>query len=126
MTSRTKNYLIYVGVAIGLVVFGFVLLQFILAAYSSAVTWTGFTDYTSPNGDFVRGKTLWDWMELLIIPFFLAGGVFFLNRAERINEREIATDRQHEAALQSYLDRMADLLVKDHLLTTKSEDVRNV
>lgn len=84
-----------------------------------------------------EGKTLWDWMELLIIPAVLAGGVFFLNRSERAVEhqiaedraeleREIATDRQQEAALQSYLDRMADLLLKDKLLTTENEEVRNV
>ena len=26
-------------------------------------------------------KTLWDWMELLVIPFVLAGGAFYLNRS---------------------------------------------
>ena len=56
-------------------------------------------------------KTLWDWMELLIIPLFLAGGAFFLNRSERNNEREIATDRQREAAFQAYLTQMKDLLL---------------
>jgi hypothetical protein len=28
--------------------------------------WTGFSDYTDPTGKFQRGKTLWDWMQLLI------------------------------------------------------------
>jgi uncharacterized protein YjbI with pentapeptide repeats len=65
-------------------------------------------------------------MQLFIIPIFLSIGVFLLSRSERNNEREIATDRQLEAALQTYLDRMADLLLKGELLTTKSEDVRNV
>lgn len=82
-------------------------------------------------------KTLWDWMELLIIPLVLAIGAFFLNRSERTIERktaedraklerEIATDRQQEAALQAYLDRMAELLLKDKLRTTKNKEVRNV
>jgi len=70
-------------------------------------------------------KTLWDWMALLIIPLFLAGGAFFLNLSERKAERRIADerrdedrkladeraeleraiekDRQQEAALQAYL-----------------------
>lgn len=73
-----------------------------------------------------EGKTLWDWMELLIIPAVLAGGAFFLNRSERKTEREIATDRQQEAALQTYLDRMADLLLKDKLRTSKDREVRKV
>lgn len=48
--------------------------------------WTGFTDYyPSPNipEGFQRGKTLWDWMNLLIVPVVLAGGAFFLSRATR-------------------------------------------
>jgi hypothetical protein len=56
-------------------------------------------------------------MQLLIIPFVLASGAFYLNRSERAVERqtaneraelerEIAKDRLQEAALQSYLDRI--------------------
>lgn len=82
-------------------------------------------------------KTLWDWMELLIIPLVLAFGAFWLNRSERDVERqtaenrsklerEIATDRQQEMALQSYLDRMSDLLLEKKLRTAKSDEVRNV
>jgi hypothetical protein len=82
-------------------------------------------------------KTLWDWMELLIIPLVLAGGAFFLNRSERAVERqiagkraklerEIATDRQQEAALQSYLDRMAELLLQEKLRTNDNEEARDV
>lgn len=73
-----------------------------------------------------EAKTLWDWMQLLIIPLLLAGGAFFLNRSERNTEREIATDRQREDALQAYLDRMADLLLKDKLGSTKKREVRDV
>jgi len=82
-------------------------------------------------------KTLWDWMELLVIPLVLALGAFALNRSEkkleRQNleehskvEREVATDRQQEAALQAYLDRMADLLLTNKLQTTENAEVQNV
>ena len=84
-----------------------------------------------------EGKSLWEWMELLIIPAVLAGGAFYLNRSERSVERqiaedraklerEIATDRQQEAALQSYFDRMSELLLKEKLRTTKKAEVRDV
>jgi len=104
-----KTYLQYAGVIIvggGLV---FILIETVRANN------TGF-----------ETKTLWDWMELLIIPLFLAGGVFYLNRSERTTEREIAIDRQQEAALQSYLDRMTELLLEKDLGNTENEEVRLV
>ena len=88
--------------------------------------WTGFGSYIKPDDNFVPGKTLWDWMDLLIIPVFLGTGLFLLNRSEKKTELEIAADRQRETALQSYFDRMAQLLLEKNLLTNESEDVRNV
>jgi uncharacterized protein YjbI with pentapeptide repeats len=82
-------------------------------------------------------KTLWDWMDLLIVPIVLAVGAFYLNRSEKKLEREslearaqlereIATDLQQEAALQSYLDKISELLLKEKLLTTRKKEVRDV
>jgi len=99
MNSTWKKYLLYATytlLASGLL---YGLLQLILSGY--AVDWTGF-----------QTKTLWDWMDLLIIPIVLAFGAFFLNRSERALEREIAQDRQEETALQTYLDRISELLLQ--------------
>lgn len=115
---------------------------------ASFASWTGFGDFTTPTGEFIRGKTLWDWFQLLVIPLSLLIGGYLLNRSERDIERkrteertaferqraearaalehEIDKDRQQEAALQSYLDRMADLLLKENLRTSDNEEVRNV
>ena len=43
-----------------------------ITAYT-APQWTGFGPYDE-NASGPRAKTLWDWMELLIIPVVLAGG----------------------------------------------------
>jgi len=91
-----------------------------------SVSWTGFGSFTKPDSNFVPPKMLWDWMQLFIIPILLAGVVFLLNRSERKNEREIAEDRQREMALQSYLDRMTDLLLKEKLQSTENEETRDV
>jgi len=120
MKSGWKKYLLNISIAIGAGILLYILEETIRAKN------TGF-----------EVKTLWDWMDLLIIPLFLAGGAFFLNRSEREIEqqaaenrakleREIATDRQQDAALQSYLDRMADLLLKENLRVSENEEVRNV
>jgi hypothetical protein len=135
MKRAWKKYLLYGSAIIVGGVLIFMLIRWILLGYT--VAWTGFGDYTLPNSNFIRGKTLWDWMELLVIPAFLAGGAFFLNRSERNTERhladdraklerEIAIDRQREDALQGYLDRMEELLLEKKLLTTRDTKVRNV
>ncbi|EFH81064.1 pentapeptide repeat-containing protein [Ktedonobacter racemifer] len=94
--------------------------------------WTGF------NGNIKSGKTLWDWMQLLIIPAVLAIGgyvfTFTTSRNERAAaekhaeaEREIASDNQREAALQAYLDNISELLLHDNLRSSKTNDeVRNI
>lgn len=59
-------------------------------------TWadgTGFGPYVNTDEKLIRGKTLWDWMELLIIPLVLALGAFWLERSERSNDRKIAKER---------------------------------
>lgn len=124
MKSTWKKYLlyaVYILLASGLL---YGLLQLILSGYS--VTWTGF-----------QTKTLWDWMELLIIPIVLALGAFALNRSERTVEREnannradlereIAKDRQQEAALQTYFGRISELLINEKLRTAKQKEVRDI
>lgn len=94
-------------------------------------------------------KTIWDWLELLIIPVVLAVGGYVFNRADKQAElerseqqaraeqeraeqqarveRELAQDAQRETALQSYFDRMAELLLTQGLLASQPKDpVRDV
>ncbi|MFL7870008.1 MAG: pentapeptide repeat-containing protein [Anaerolineales bacterium] len=97
------------------------ILTLIIAGYF--IPLFGFGDYTSPTGEFKRGKTIWDWLQLLIIPLALAVGAYYLNKKERELEREVAKDHQQERALQAYLDRMSDLLLGQDL---QDEKVRNV
>lgn len=90
--------------------------------------WTGFGEYVSPQGEVTRAKTLWDWMDLLIVTAVIAVGVFLLNQSARRSEREIAAknreadknlerDRQKQASLEAYFDRMTKLLLdKDNPL----------
>jgi hypothetical protein len=59
----------------------------------------------------VVDKTLWDWLQLLIIPAVLAGGGLWFNAQQRAREQQIADDRTQDEALQAYLDKMTELLV---------------
>jgi uncharacterized protein YjbI with pentapeptide repeats len=73
--------------------------------------WTGFNP-----------KTFWDVLELVIVPLAFAGGAFWLNQQQKQRELEIteqqkqrelenARDAAEASALQTYIDRMSDLLL---------------
>ena len=81
----------------------------IFGGYKLNWVWTGF------NGDSKTRKTLWDWLQLFIIPFALAITAIFFNRSERKNEQRIALDNQQEAALQEYIKEMSELLLHEKL-----------
>ena len=86
-----------------------------------APSWTGFAPYDekllAP-----KTKTLWDWLELLIIPSAIALGVSSLNYAEKKKDREIEEDRQCQTAMDSYFDEMSKLLLEGKLRTSEPSD----
>jgi hypothetical protein len=76
------------------------------------------------------GKTVWDWMQLLIVPLALVLIGFALSmqqdarqqaieaqRAER--ERDLEEQRAQDAAVQAYLDQMSTLLLERDLSDKK-------
>jgi uncharacterized protein YjbI with pentapeptide repeats len=89
--------------------------------------WTGFAK-----------KTLWDWLELLVIPLALAAIAFGLNyfaneRDQRREdrraalERALAADSRREDALRVYLQQMSSLMLDRGLRTSlKGSQVRAV
>ena len=113
-----------------------ILLAAILVGYK--VPWTGFGEYVKPSEKHQPAKTLWDWMQLFLIPAVLViGAAWFNQRREKLareiedrhrdEERAIEGDRRREDRLQNYLDRMTELMLKEGLRTSKPEDeVRGV
>jgi uncharacterized protein YjbI with pentapeptide repeats len=82
-------------------------------------SWTGFAS-----------KTLWDWLELLVVPFVLAavalGFNYFAaerdrNREERqaARERALALDASRDEALRVYLEQMSRLILERNLLHSR-------
>lgn len=102
---------------------GLVVVIFALAIWPDlGPDWTGFGKH-DPN--ILRAKTLWDWMELLIVPIGLAMIAIWFNQKRRDTELEIASDRLRGEALQLYFDRMSDLLLEHNLYKAdKNNDVR--
>ena len=127
-------------------VVGIALIVVLALGYWLDWDWTGLGPYMPPTKDnnFQRGKTLWDWLQLLIIPVVLAVAGFWLNQIQKSREeeatdkrtiaeqeaaekraqteREIASDYQREAALQAYIDKMSELLLEKRLRGSAEDD----
>jgi len=96
------------------------------------------------DGTGFSGKTLWDWLELLIVPIFIAVGAWWLDRRQKKTEREfeqarldkdreiarqrreqdlkIAEEKRQDTTLEAYFDRMTALLLEEGLRDSKGGD----
>ena len=68
-----------------------------------------------------QGKTLWDWLQLLIIPLVLAIGGYLFNVVLKKREQEATSDNQHQIALQDYINELSRLLLETSLLCQNQE-----
>ena len=67
-------------------------------------------------------KSLWAWLDLLIVPAVLAIGGYLFARSENRATRVAAEQRAQDEALQAYLDQMGQLLLdKDRPLQQSEE-----
>jgi hypothetical protein len=76
------------------------------------------------------GKTLWNWLQLisaLAIPVVVGfGAVWFTTRQGKVADAE-NKDNQRENALQTYIDKMSELLLKEDLRESDTEkEVRKI
>jgi len=89
-------------------------------------------DFLSTTTSIARGTTIttvqlptksfWDWLQLAIIPVVIAGGGILLSRFQKSTEQRITTDNQQAAALQTYIDKMSELLLHEKLLDSLIND----
>ena len=105
----------------------YMIIRFLIFSLAAFLIWLGYGQAWTG----FDGKTLWDWLKLLIIPVVLSVGVTLLKRSEREVEREIedrrartdrhiAEERELEFALQTYLDKMTELMLQWKLRTSEA------
>src|SRR5215211_4016061 len=107
-----------------LVALGFSLTAIVvmLAIAGARRSWTG-----------IQGKTVWDFLQLLIVPLMLVAIGFWFTaqqdaRQQQIEnqraqaERELAEQRAQDEALQAYLDQMSQLMLERKLLEAEPGD----
>jgi Pentapeptide repeats (8 copies) len=94
-------------------VLGLALAYIIYSGYRHGWGWTGLVkDTPYPK------RTLWDWLDLLIVPVVLAIGGYWFTLSDSRRTREQADHRREEDVLQAYLDQMWQLLLDKDLRST--------
>src|SRR6266446_4423652 len=88
--------------------------------------WTGFNERIGSQAQqYQPAKTLWDWLQLLgilAIPIVIGlGTAWFTTKHVQVSDA-VNKDKQRETALQSYIDKMSELLLEKHLRESKPED----
>jgi len=84
--------------------------------------WTGIPEkrWWKQQDEEVRpAKTLWDWLQLLIVPTILIGISLVWNAAQTSHDKAAAADERQAARLNAYLNNMSNLMLHEHLLTPK-------
>jgi uncharacterized protein YjbI with pentapeptide repeats len=95
--------------------------------------WTGFGKSVQPKSDnqeIQPRKTLWDWLQLFIVPLALAAiGLWFaaqqdahqqeIEEKRAKSDRHIEEQRAQDATLQAYLDQMSQLMLEGNLRGSK-------
>jgi len=96
----------------------------LIGGYRLNWAWTGFT------GEKETYRTLYDWLNLLgvlAIPVVVGfGAVWFTTRQGKVADAE-NKDNQRETALQTYIDKMSELLLHENLRESQPKDeARNI
>ena len=57
-------------------------------------------------------KTIWDWLGLLIVPIVIAVAGFWFTEEQAARQDELEEQRAQDTALQAYLDKISDLMLR--------------
>ena len=95
----------------------------LLAVEGYDLPWTGFAERVLADNEVVPAKTLWDWLDLLVVPVVLAIGAYLLEGSRKRSERAVESDRQKQQILDGYFEYVSDLLLSNHLSNTTTADL---
>jgi high-affinity Fe2+/Pb2+ permease len=107
----------FIGITLGLA-----LLTVMICGYLFGWEWTGLVK----DANFTK-RTLWDWLELLIVPAVLAAGGLWFTRQQTERQQRISNEQAQDQALQAYLDQIGQLLLdKERPLRVQKRAMRCV
>lgn len=96
--------------------------------------WTGFPADKIPSDINVtsvriyqQSKTLWDWLQLLIVPLTLVVIAYLINETQQKRQLETEQNKKNQDTLDTYFNRMTELLLKENLrISPIDSEVRSV
>jgi uncharacterized protein YjbI with pentapeptide repeats len=142
MKEDNQKQIIYLGLGLTAI-----LTTIIILGYVYNWDWVGVGVNTQENyaDETLRSKTLWDWLDLIIVPLILAVGLFWLQQREERQEKfqqkqeakrdeirqkeeaERQRDGQYQTTLENYFDKMSALLLDKQLRESdESAEVRSI
>ena len=87
--------------------------------------WVGLDHYVDVTGEYHPGVTLWDWLQLLILPIVVSVAIYVFHRESTLDrqaalereagERRAAAEQRQDVLLREYFDRIIALVVKEGL-----------
>src|SRR5438067_6132252 len=72
--------------------------------------------------EYQPGKTLWDWLQLIIVPVALGIITFWFNSLQKKIEDQRAINQEQAGVLNTYIDDMSKLLLESNLRDSHNED----
>lgn len=117
---------------IPLLIITFIVLYFVIIVvlgYLNSWNWVGVVEYSFDNNqpNQIEGtKSLWDWMELLLVPLALAVAGIWFTHVQKEADLQIALEKQRQNILDNYFDKMTELILEKNLWTGKDPHVKNL
>ena len=87
--QRVKKLLKITGIVL-VCLLGVAFIVSFIGGYFFDWTWTGFGPYIPPTSGFQRGVTLYDWLQLAVVPAAIAFGVVGLSRSQQKRDQQLA------------------------------------
>jgi uncharacterized protein YjbI with pentapeptide repeats len=119
--SHLSTILKILAIALPVLLLLILLYQRFFLGFTGWAAWTGLGAQAGPAGVARPAKTLWDVVQLLVIPVVLSMGALYFNQQERKRERRIQDARTEDSVLQTYLDRVSDLILNRGLMEAEKD-----
>jgi uncharacterized protein YjbI with pentapeptide repeats len=85
---------------------------FVIGKLLYSQPWSGLATVQNTSNSSYSVKTLWDWMELLLIPLALAGIAYLFRRSEVESANQQSRERSRDDALNSYFQHIQTILLE--------------